>query len=260
MRNWFEFSHNIANATPGFGTYKELPNNRAVVIINPDLEIAYCNETFSRFFFLYPKDNLNRLNPYSELYYFIKGFVDKKYLNLVSDINISIPGKEENLLYQVFIERLFIYSKEFLIISIESLENRRLVERKINALHNALDHGKVPLLITNTEKRIIYVTHSFEEIFSKGIDSIFHLTINDLFYEFLQFDEYEEFQSAVSENRPWKKLVSVKRSGNLEYWEFTLNPFVIDEGVDVFLILSASNLTEYIHQKKIIAPNEKALK
>lgn len=260
MSNWFEFSHNIAIATPGFGTYKELPNNRAVVLINPDLEIAYCNDTFSRFFFLYPKDNLNRLNPNSELYYLIKGFVDKKYLNLVSDINISIPGKEENLLYQVFMERLFIYSKEFLIISIESLENRRLVERKINALHNALDHGKVPILITNTEKKIVYVTRSFEEIFSKGIDSLFHITINDLFYEFLQFDEYQEFQTAVSENRAWKKLISVKRNGNSEYWEFTLNPFLIDEGFDLFLILSASNLTEYIHQKKIIESSEKRQK
>jgi signal transduction histidine kinase/PAS domain-containing protein len=260
MRNWSEFSHNIANATPGFGTYKELPNNRAVVIVNPDLEIAYCNETFSRFFFLYSKDNLNRLNPNSELYYLIKGFVDKKYLNLVSEINIPIPGKEENLLYQVFMERLLIYSQEFIIISIESLEYRRLVERKINALHNALDYGKVPIIITNTEKRIIYVTRSFEEIFSKGIDLLYHSTINDLFYEFLQFDEYEEFQSAVSENRPWKKLVSIKRNGNLEYWEFTLNPFVAGEGVDVFLILSASNLTEYIHQKKIIEGSEKRQK
>lgn len=260
MRNWFDYTQNIANTSTEFGTYKELPNKRAVVIVNPEMDIAYCNDTFSRYFFLFPNDNLNRLNPNSELFYLIKGFIEKKYLNLVSDINISLPGNEAIQIYQVVMERVLISSKEFLIISIESQEHRKSVERKINALHNALDHGKVPILITNTENQIVYVTRSFEEIFSKEIDSLFNLTITELFYEHLRFDEFEEFNSAIINNRSWKKLISIKRNGGLEYWEFTLNPFVLDESYKIFLILSASNLTEHIHQTKIIESSDKRQK
>lgn len=260
MRNWFDYTQNIANTSTEFGAYKELPNNRAVVIVNPDMDIAYCNDTFSRYFFLSPNDNLNRLNPNSELFYLIKGFIDKKYLNLVSDINISLPGNEEIQVYQVVMERVLISSKEFLIISIESQEHRKSVERKINALHNALDHGKVPILITNTEKQIVYVTRSFEEIFSKELDSLFNLTITELFYEHLNFDEFEEFKSAIINNWSWKKLLPIKRNGQLEYWEFTLHPFVLDESYKIFLILSATNLTEHIHQSKIIESSDKRQK
>lgn len=260
MSNWFDYTQNIANTSTEFGAYKELPNKRAVAIVNPEMDIAYCNDTFSRYFFLFTNDNLNRLNPNSELFYLIKGFIDKKYLNLISDINISLPGNEEIQIYQVVMERVLISSKEFLVISIESQEHRKSVERKINALHNALDHGKVPILITNTEKQIIYVTRSFEEIFSKELDSLYNLTITELFYEHLNFDEFEEFRSSVINNRSWKKLIPVKRNGQLEYWEFTLNPFVLDDSYKVFLILSASNLTEHIHQTKIIESSDKRQK
>jgi signal transduction histidine kinase len=260
MRNWFDYSNNIANTSSVFGAYKELPTNRAVVIINPKLDIVFCNETFTRYFFLNVNDTLHRLNPNSELLYLIKGFVEKKYLNLTSEISIGLPGKPENLLHQVILERVFIESNELLFVSVESLENRRVVERKINALHNALDHGRVPILITNADKRIVYLTHSFEEVFSKEFDTLYNLTIQELFYEFLQFDLFEEFKFAVENNLSWKKVISIKGKSNIEYWEFTINPFVLDDGLDVFLILSATNLTEHISQTKIIENSEKRQK
>lgn len=260
MRNWFDYSNSVANTSSVFGNYKELPTNRAVVIINPNLDIVFCNETFTRYFFLNINDSLHRLNPNSELLYLIKGFVDKKYLNLASEISINLPGKLENILHQVVLERIFIDSSELLFISIESLENRRAVERKINALHNALDHGRVPILITNVEKKIVYVTRSFEEIFSKEFDTLYNLTVLDLFYEFLQFDQFEEFKTAVENNNPWKKLIPIKKNNSIEYWEFTINPFILDDGFDVFLILSASNLTEHINQSKVIENSERRQK
>lgn len=259
MRNWFDYSNNIAN-TSVFGTYKELPTNRAVVFINLNLDIIFCNDTFTKFFFLNTNDSLHRLNPNSELLYLIKGFIEKKYLNLSSEINITLPGKQENNLHKIILERIFIESNELLFVSIESLENRRAIERKINALHNALDYGRVPILITNFEKRIVYITRSFEEIFSKEIDTLYNSTIEDLFYEFMQFDEFEEFKSAIEKNLTWKKLLSIKKNGNVEYWEFTLNPFIMDDSLDVFLILSAANLTEHIKQSKIIENSEKKQK
>jgi len=260
MQNWFDYSNNSSGTYSVLGEYKELPTNRLVAVANINLDIIFCNDSFSKSFLLSVGDSFNRLNPTSELLYLIKGFTQKKYLNLSSEVTIKLPSKQESYPYKVTIERIFIDSIELLFISIESLENRIAIERKINALHNALDYGGVPILITNVEKKIVYVTRSFEEIFSKEIDTLYHSAIQDLFYEVLQFDEFEEFKKAVENNTAWKKILSVKRNKNIEYWEFTLNPFVLDDNLDVFLILSAVNLTEHIKQNKIIESSERKQK
>lgn len=260
MQNWFVYSNNSPNTYSVLGKYKDLPTNRLVAVANINLDIIFCNDNFSKSFLLSIGDSLHRLNPTSELLYLIKGFTGKKYLNLSSEVTIKLPSKKESYPYKVTIERIFIDSNELLFISIESLENRIAIERKINALHNALDYGGVPILITNVEKKIVYVTRSFEEIFSKEIDTLYLSAIEDLFYEVLQFDEFEAFKKAVENNTAWKNILSIKRNKNIEYWEFTLNPFVLDDNLDVFLILSAINLTEHIKQNKIIESSERKQK
>ncbi len=260
MHNWFDFNENLANTTLGFSNYKELPNSRALVIVNLELNIIYCNESFSKLFLLYPNDSLYRLNPNSELLYLLKGFAERNYLNLSSDINLIIPGKPDNHQYQVNVERIILNSLQYLIITIESLQLRKVIERKINALHSALDHGKVPILITDAQKRIVYATRSFEEIFSKGIDNLYQITLIELLLEYLNDNEREEYLLAIENKIPWKKLITIAKRGNTDYWEFTLNSFTIDEELEDCLILSASNLTEHIYQKKMIEASERRQK
>lgn len=260
MPNWFNFNESLSNSSGEFINYRELPSHRALVIVTPSLEIVYCNSVFKNLFQLNVKDSLYRLNPNSEFLIFIQGFVESKYKNLSSDISISLNQNIENNNFQVTVERIAISSNQFLLITIESLEQRKIIERKIDSLHNALDYGNVPIIITNSQRRIIYATRSFEDVLSKGMDKLYNVEITELLKEYIDKDEYNILTLSLEKNIPWRKLVEIKKRGETEYWDFTLQPFSLGDTFETSYVLSASNLTDHIFQKKIIEESEKKQK
>lgn len=260
MNRRYDYQNYLSDSSIELSSYKELPHNKALVVANLEFDIVYCNDSFSKFFRLYIKDSLHRLNPNSELLFLLKGFIEKKYRNLTSDIVLSVPGFTENVLYQISVERIFINAVQYLLVNIESLDQRKKIERKINTLHSALDHGNVPIIVTDIESKIVYATPSFEEVFSKEIDSIYNLSLADLLREHLDFNEHEQLMFAVEKKMPWKKLTQINRRGSAEFWELSLNPFSVDDKLEPCIILSATNLTEHIYQKNLIESSDKKQK
>lgn len=260
MPDLLSINKNAMDPSLELNNYKELPNNKALALLDLELKVVYCNDTFSKLFSLAPDDSLYRLNPNSDFLFLMRGFKEKKFRNLSSDVVLSLPGKYEASLYEVSLERIFVSPSQFFIVTIESLEQRKTIERKISALHNALDHGNVPVMITDTNKKIVYATRSFEDLFSTGMDSLYNQSITELLRRHLSFDEHDQLVLSIEKLIPWKKLISINKKGHTEYWELYLQPFVLDEQMEPSLILSASNLTEHIYQKKIIEGSEKKQK
>lgn len=272
MPNWFNFSESLSSSSSEFVNYRELPSNRALVITTPSLEIVYCNNVFKNLFQLNVKDSLYRLNPNSEFLIFIRGFVESKYRNLSSDLSIALnhtssssqPGlmgqNIESNIFQVNIERLYIPPNQFLLITIESLEQRKIIERKIDSLHNALDYGKVPIIIINSQRKIIYATRSFEDILSKGMEKLYNVEISELMKEYLNDDDYDLLILSLDKKIPWRKIVEIKKRGETEYWDFTIQPFSLVDTFETNFVLSAGDLTDHIYQKKIIEESEKKQK
>ncbi len=128
MPDWINLKENLTNSDKEFFHYKELPDDKALAVVSPLLEIVFCNKKFTELFRLNVKDNLNRLNPGSEFLNFVKGFVESKYKNLKTDLTISVIQNHTDSIYQVDITRIFLSYNQFLLITVESLEQRKIID------------------------------------------------------------------------------------------------------------------------------------
>lgn len=239
-----------------FQNYTELPNNNPLVIVDPEMKIAYCNDAFRNTFGLEISDDILKINSNPEFVYLLMGFSESKYKNISLDINLSSDNDQLIKNYSVSIERIFISSGQYYVLTIESLVQRKKLEDKINSLHNALDHGNVPIIILDSNHRITYATRSFEVLLSREIDSIYNKDLPGILSETLDQDEIKNLQYALVNFITWKKIISFVNKTPVNFWEFTLNPVLSNEELQPSFILIANNLTEHINQTRAVERSE----
>ena len=243
-----------------FQNYTELPNNNPLIIVDLDLRIVYCNESFKTTFCLDVGDDISAMNSNPEFVYLVKGFHESRYKNISVDVTLSNDADSLVKNYFVRIERVFIKLNQYFVLSIESLDQRNKLENKITSLHNALDHGKLPLMILDEYRKVSYVSKSFEIVLSKEIENIYNKDLLEIISDHLTPKESEELLLALLNKNVWKKLISFNKKYPVEYWEFILNPvFEIDQQSPNYILI-ASNLTEHINQARVIERSEKKQK
>lgn len=248
---------NPANTSLDFQNYTELPNNNPLVIVDPEMKIAYCNDAFRNTFGLDIGSDLLKLNSNPEFIYLLMGFSESRYKNISLDINLSSDNDQLIKNYSVSIERIFIRSGQFYVLTIESLEQRKKIENKINSLHNALDHGNVPIIILDSSHKITYATRSFEELLLKEIDSIYNKDLTDILSDTLDQGEIKNLQYSLDNFLIWKRVVPFIKRTPAIFWEFTLNPVISNEESTPSFILIANNLTEHINQTRAVERSER---
>jgi PAS domain S-box-containing protein len=243
-----------------FQSYIELPDNNPLVIVDLGLKIVYCNEAFKNTFELDVENDISSIPSNPEFVYLIKGFNESKYKNIAVDVNLSLQNNSVIKSYTVRIERVYIRSNQYYVLSIESLDQRKRLENKITSLHNALDQGKLPLMILDDRRKIIYASKSFEVVLSLEIENMYAVDILEILKDFLDVTDLSEMEYALRNALPWKKLIPVIRKHPVEYWEFYLNPVAQVDQVNPNFILIASNLTDHINQTRAIERSEKKQK
>ncbi len=243
-----------------FKNYTELPNNNPLVIVDSNLKIVYCNDAFRQTFYLDVLDDISQMDSNQEFVFLVKGFCNSKYKNISIDINLSSENDRLIKDYSVSIERIIIKNVQYFVLSIESLEQQKKLEIKINSLHNALDHGKLPIIILNENKEITYATKSFEGILSKEIEGIYNQNIFKVLGGILEPVDLANLNSAIDLSRSWKKIVLHNSQNSVEYWEFALNPVSNSDQLTPTFILIANNLTEHVNHTKAIERSEKKQK
>ncbi len=252
---------NIAEETGlDFQSYVELPNNNPLVIVAPDLKIVYCNEAFHSSFGLEIGQELFLMKSNPEFLYLLKGFSSSHYKNITLEINLSSDNNDYLNNYSVSIERIVIRSIQYFVLIIESLENRKKIEQKINSLHNALDRGNVPIIILDHDHRVTYATRSFEELIGKDIDSIYNHYLCDVINEVFDDKDIKSLESAMANFLHWKKVIPHSQKRPTQFWEYNLNPVKGGEDYPESYILLANNLTEHIEQSKMIERSERKQK
>ncbi|MBA4407005.1 hypothetical protein C0389_07005 [bacterium] len=248
---------NTASVSLDFHNYTELPNNNPLVIVDPEMKIAYCNDAFRNTFRLNIGDDILKMNSNPEFVYLLLGFSESRYKNISLDINLSSDNDQLIKNYSVSIERVFIRSGQYYVLTIESLVQRKKIENKINSLHNALDHGNVPIIILDSSHRVTYATRSFEELLSKEIDSIYNKDLTEILSDTLDQSEINNLQYSLNNFLIWKRVVSFYKRTPVNFWEFTLNPVLSNEEPKPSFILIANNLTEHINQTRAIERSER---
>lgn len=257
MNNIERFKLNTAAAGSDFQNYTELPNNNPLVIVDREMKISYCNDTFRDTFNLDIGDDILKMNYNPEFIYLLMGFSESRYKNISLDINLSSDNDQLIKNYSVSIERVFMRAGQYYVLTIESLAQRKKLENKINSLHNALDHGNVPIIILDSSHRITYATRSFEELLQKEMDSIYNQDLTEILYGIIDQNEINHLQYSLDNFLIWKRVIPFIKRTPVNFWEFTLTPVMSNEESKPSFILIANNLTEHINQKKAIERSER---
>ena len=240
-----DYSKNImVNSEVDFRNYTELPNNNPLVIVDQKMNIAYCNDAFKKTFALDIHDDISQMNSNPEFVYFLKGFSESRYKNISLEINLSSENNQLTKNYSVSIERVFISSGLYYVLAIESLAQRKKLENKINSLHNALDHGNVPIIILDAGGKITYATRSFETLLLREIESIYNKNLAEVLIDIFDQSEIENLQYALSTFLSWKKVIAFSTRIPVTFWEFTLSPVLSSDELQQSFIFIGNNLTD----------------
>ncbi len=250
----------IKESEPDFRHYTELPNSSPLVIIDLSYKIVYCNDSFKSTFKLDIADNILQMHSNMEFIYLVKGFHESKYKNISVDINLSLDGESLIKGYFIRIERIIINNVQYFVLSIQSLDQQKRFENKITSLHNALDQGKLPLMILDEKKKVTYVSRSFEDVLTKDTENIFGKNILEILKDCVDSSDLEELSNSLETNRPWKRIINFHWLFPAEFWELHLNPIFDNDRNAVSYILIAGNLTEVINQTRTIERSEKKQK
>lgn len=248
------------NLDINFASYTELPNNNPLVIVDYNMRIDYCNDSFKTNFGLGISDSITDMKSNPELVYLIQGLSASKYKNITVDINLSSEVDAAIKSYSITLERVLVKGNQYFMLIIESLEQRKKLENRVNALHNALDHGKLPIIILDHQFRVSYATTAFEYLLSKEIETIYHQPIDEVLKGVLDNEDLAKFCEALKKSESWKRVIAINGSRQLSFWEFTLSSVSLEKDKEPRFILTASNLTEHINQTKTIERSERKQK
>jgi PAS domain S-box-containing protein len=124
-------------------------------------------------------------------------------------------------------------------------------------LHNAIEYGGVPVLITNKNGLVNYTSISFEKILRKRLEEIYNVYLPDILQKYLTKTEYEELDDAIKKGREWVKIISfVSENSGIKIREVKLNPIYRNSTFSKNFILTANDITNYILKNKIIKKSE----
>lgn len=239
---------------------EDLPSSKPVTLLNKSGDILFSNKTFRLQFGLNIGQNIRLLDTEPALYSFIEEFCESKYSSIHFDLMLN-NNINDDILFDIQIEKIVIANTVLLFIRFSSLEEKRIIENRINNLHNALEYGNVAVIILDSGGAITYSSRAFETILGKSIEQLYRLHIIDALKNFLTGNETEFLLYALKNKKEWIKLVSdINSNGELWFKEIRLSPVKrIDSDLSTF-ILVANDITNYILKNRLIRRSEEKQK
>ena len=239
------------SSVPGLKSYQELPETNPLVIVDLNTKIIYSNRTFADTFGLEEGETLSKFSSEPVLFEMLKGFSQSHYGNFKIDISFD-PQNEENDSYSVDVERIFIGEVEYFVLIFTSLSDKIIIEAKINNLHQALEYGEVPVIITDASGNITFTTTSFEKLLNTPLDELYNSNLSDVFAVHLHQNEIEEIKNAVANREAWTSTFSTTLSRDkVKFMELKLIPLYIEETSLYNFILTANDITNYVLKNRL---------
>lgn len=244
-----------------FRQLNELPSTKPLALVNLDGEVVYSNKSFNMAFGIEKGNRISKINSEPPLPHLLQGFYKSNYSSFHFDIFLFGDSPEQHRSYNVSIDRVFIENKELLFLVFTSTEEKKHIEEKINNLLNALEYGKVAVIITNEEGIIDYSSQSFEEVLGLGIERIYKFSLLQVLEPFLDEQEVAYLKYAISNKKEWIKLISgTGKSGEQWFKEIRLNPVTKNDAHSFNFILTANDITNYIMKNRISRRSEERQK
>lgn len=244
-----------------FKALEELPDTKPFAVINREMKIVFCNKAFTRQFKISEGQPLSQVHTEPDLQNFLQGIVSSNYRSLSFEMFILSENLENSEGFYVDLERILLEENEYFIIVTTTVEERRIIENRINNLHNALEYGDVPVIITDEKGIINYSTKSFETALNVDIENIYKRYLPDLFKNYLAENEYTELSNCIENRKEWIKIISdITEEGELWFKELKLTPIKKSGPEPSNFILTAHDITNYIQKNRIIRKSEQRQK
>lgn len=244
-----------------FKLLEEFPDTKSLVIVNIAGEIVYSNHSFEKTFQLKEHNNIFDIESEPRIFHLVQGLAGSHYSSCHLEIFFQGGKSEVPMNFLAEIERIFLQDQELFAIVLSSLEDKYRLENKINSLHNALEFGNVPVIITDGMGRVTFSTRSFEEILGTNIELLYNKPIQNALEQFLDAPALEEVKNKIAMRQKCTRIISGLHSdGTLWYNEITITPVQKDEPAPVSFIVTANDITNYILKNRIAKRSEERQK
>ncbi|MDP2301395.1 MAG: PAS domain-containing sensor histidine kinase [Ignavibacteria bacterium] len=249
------------NTLADYKQIEELPDTNPLAIINSNSEIIYCNNSFKQSFNKNEGEPFSDANSDADLVHIVKGFIKSHYSSFHFDLQLGYNFKNDFQNYSVDVERIYIANAEYFVLRFTSVEERLKLEDRLNTIHNAIEYGNVPVIITNEFGEIIYLTKSIEKILNKTIEEVYKQFFTDALAGLMREEDIEKAREAFSTKSEWTKvIVHFDEKGSLSYKEFKLNPILRTTDKSHNYIITANDITHYLLKNQIVKESEKKLR
>lgn len=249
------------NPISEFENLYQLSESNALIVVDATCRIIYSNSSFRKAFKYYHYQKFFDLNSEPDLRNTIQLLANSNYNNMQFDLYYSPEHNLDNNDFNVQAERIIINEVEYIVLVFKSFNEKTKLEAKINNLHNALEYGRVPIIITDESGIITYSTTSFEKILNKAIEVIYNQSVVDVLSFYLTNEEKKNIELSISRVEVWTKIISsMDERGNTLYEELKLNPVYLDGNENLNFILTANDITNYILKNLFIKKSERRLK
>ena len=239
----------------------ELPETKALSLVDNEGIIKYCNKTFENLFLLKENDSFVQLDSEPNISSLIRNLIQSKYASFHFDLFVFQTENIPFSSYVVDLDRILIDGKELFLLIFTSNEEKKELEEKINSLHNALDYGDVAVIITDENGLINYVSKAFEKILHKGIENLYNQPIVDELSKFLSKSDIKEFNFSLENKVECIKIISsVNKEGEIWFKELKFYPVRRSESENLKFILTANDITNYILKNRVIQNSEQQQK
>lgn len=244
-----------------FESFYELPESNPLMIVDAACKIIFSNSTFKNTFNLPEVQTFFDLNSEPNLSYLLVVLTGSSFNNFHFDLFFSPEHNLKQYNYNVEAERIFIENNEYFVIIFKSLEEKAKIEERINSLHNALEYSNIPVLITDSEGKIVYTTNLFEKILKAEIETIYNCSIADALSFYLTKEEKHRLEESIETLKTWTKTIMFSDAEKkVIYYELKLNPIFRNGEENLRFILTANDITNYVLKHQIIKKSERRLK
>ncbi|MDP3150481.1 MAG: ATP-binding protein [Ignavibacteria bacterium] len=245
---------------PNIETFQELPDSKPLVVVGKNSEILYTNNSFRKSFQIKEGMSFEELKSEPNLENLLTVFSQSNFNGFHFDLFLFPDEKLEINHYYVEVDRIFIESREYFFLTFQTSNEKQKLESRINDLHDALEYGKIPVIITDENGNINYATRMFEKILKNSIDEIFYQPIALVLSNNIIDADFNEINEAIHRTKRWTKEISYfdDKKGHI-FLELNLNP-VYRDGTDLLnFILTAHDITSHILKNQIAKKSAESL-
>jgi len=234
-----------------FKSSEQLFNAKPLVIIDNNCLIKYGNYAFEKMFALSEGESLAKLEADLQLEFLIEGFAKSKYGSFHFDLILSENYQYPDRAYKIDVERAIIDDQEYFILLFNSVEELKKIEERIYYLINAIDFGKVAIIITDKWGFIKYTSRSSEEILKNTIEQLFNNYLPEALSTLISPQDIYSLEESLKGRLEWQCISSTKNNkGEDCFRKLRLSPVQRSYEDITNFILTFNDVTEHIESEE----------